>query len=345
MAHNLLIRKVNISNYTTKEIDQMSQNEINKLAKLFTMKGNNRENIKNILYYLHKLDEENITLLSDIKNVILQNLDELEINEINFETLKFNDVIKLLKTHRNKALIRKSLYNYIEKIVLYNVLNIEFEKFDDLEYIELISKRLPKNITLKIINNNKKRLLKNHSIEDINNLIELIDFMNFVNLQTKSSSLDIRSNMSKLLDFLIDLIEIKEIGLAKPVFDIATKYKFIVTIANNHYSFIEYWLLVTSSNQHQNFFVLNTLLNFIGEDNFVSHFNNIVVSLYTSSVKRILYMLIMLGEYKLLTKILDILIIKNYEGSKLINMMLPQLNDAIKSKNNNRLMEYINLIY
>ena len=57
IAHNLFINKVDIPNYTIYEIDNMSQDEINELAKLLTMKGRNRENIKNILRYLHKLDE------------------------------------------------------------------------------------------------------------------------------------------------------------------------------------------------------------------------------------------------------------------------------------------------
>jgi len=58
IAHNLLIRKVEIPNYTFSQINNMSQIEIDELAKLLTMKGNNRDNIKNILKYLHKLYDE-----------------------------------------------------------------------------------------------------------------------------------------------------------------------------------------------------------------------------------------------------------------------------------------------
>ena len=43
IAYNLLIRKINIPNYTVYEIDNMSQIEIDKLSKLLTMKSNNVE--------------------------------------------------------------------------------------------------------------------------------------------------------------------------------------------------------------------------------------------------------------------------------------------------------------
>ena len=78
IAHNLLLNQVNIPNYTINEIDNMSQNEINKLAKLLTMKGNNPDNIKNILRYLHKLDDENIILLPEINDLILNTLYDIE---------------------------------------------------------------------------------------------------------------------------------------------------------------------------------------------------------------------------------------------------------------------------
>ena len=118
ISHNLLIRNINIRNYTTNEIDNMSQNEINNLSKLLTMKGNNRENIKNILNYLYKLD--NISLLPEINNIILKILDEIEINDINFEILDPYDIITLLKVHRNKSIIRKEIYNNMKNILFYN---------------------------------------------------------------------------------------------------------------------------------------------------------------------------------------------------------------------------------
>src|SRR5436190_13122680 len=114
MAYNLLVKKINIPNYNINEIDKMSQIQINELAKLLKMQGNNRENILNILRYLHKLND--VILDIDINNTILHTLNELEIQDINFEYLTLNDVINLIKTHRNKSLIRKLIYNNIEKI-------------------------------------------------------------------------------------------------------------------------------------------------------------------------------------------------------------------------------------
>lgn len=65
MARNLLINKIDIPYYNISDINNMSQDKINELAKLLKMNGNNVDNIKNILRYLHKLNEimedENLT--------------------------------------------------------------------------------------------------------------------------------------------------------------------------------------------------------------------------------------------------------------------------------------------
>ena len=92
MAHNLLINKVNIASYTVGEIDNMSQKEIDRLAKLLTMKGNNRQNIKNILKFLNKLyySKSNISVEDDI---LKNKLNELQINNIDSGVIKKNDVL------------------------------------------------------------------------------------------------------------------------------------------------------------------------------------------------------------------------------------------------------------
>ena len=64
IAHNLLKGKINVPNYTTLKIDKMSSFEINNLSKLLSMKGNDRGNIKNILKFLHKLDD--VVLFKDV---------------------------------------------------------------------------------------------------------------------------------------------------------------------------------------------------------------------------------------------------------------------------------------
>ena len=74
IAHNLLSSKIDIPHYTTRKINKMSSFDIDKLAKLLTMEGNNRENINNILRYLHKLDKLDILLPGNIpRDVIFDN--------------------------------------------------------------------------------------------------------------------------------------------------------------------------------------------------------------------------------------------------------------------------------
>ena len=55
IAHNLLVTKTKIPNYTEEEILRLPQKELNSLAELLTMRTNNRYNIINILYYMGKL--------------------------------------------------------------------------------------------------------------------------------------------------------------------------------------------------------------------------------------------------------------------------------------------------
>jgi len=73
IAHNLLKRKIDIAHYTTRKINKMSQSQIDGLAVLLTMQGNNRENIKNILRYLHKLDKLDILLPDNIPRDVIFN--------------------------------------------------------------------------------------------------------------------------------------------------------------------------------------------------------------------------------------------------------------------------------
>jgi len=120
IAHNLLINNIDIPYYSIDDIDNMHQNDINKLAKLLTMNGNDRSNIKNILRYLNKLYDEQQFLLPDIKEYILDKLNKLEMQEIDFTKLKYEDVIYLLLKHRNKKEIRKFIYINLENIIIYN---------------------------------------------------------------------------------------------------------------------------------------------------------------------------------------------------------------------------------
>jgi len=186
IAHNLSINKINIPHFTNDEIDNMTQNEINKLAKLLTMKGNNRENIKNILRFLHKLDEDNITLLPELNDIILNRLYDLEKidKDINFiiKTGSSQDILNLLKKHHNKRIIRELI----------------------LENIALISE----NINLDVMNKNKRDYESIHkprqergeeSDEDEDDRYFFDEFY--------------------LAEFIAALLELNEIGLAKKYYE------------------------------------------------------------------------------------------------------------------------------
>jgi hypothetical protein len=224
IAHNLIVNNVNIPSYTIQEIDNMSQIEINQLAKLLTMKGNNRENIKNILRYLHKLDD--ISLLPEINDIILQKLRQLEVQDINFNAMKFEDIIDLLSTNDNKALIRKLIYDNMERIIFYNVLGINTKDFNTIAHIRKIvtpyqshqRSRYSKSIMLGLIKMNEEEILKNNTIKELNNFINILN----------ESQLDlVYINMSRLATFIINLLESDEFALAKKAFDIAANYDFI----------------------------------------------------------------------------------------------------------------------
>ena len=84
-AYNLFINNVNIPSYSIYEIDNMTSTEINSLAKKLTMKGNDRDNIKNILRYLNKLNEYNDESIYD--TMLPEIIRRIALN------LKYNDII------------------------------------------------------------------------------------------------------------------------------------------------------------------------------------------------------------------------------------------------------------
>lgn len=346
MAHNLLICKVNIPNYTTSQINKMSQNEINNLAKLLKMNGNNIENIKNILRYLHKLDNKNVLILPEIDDIILQNLIRLEGEDLNFDTLKINDVINLLKTHRNKALIRKLVYNNLEKILFYNFLIIDTEKFDDLWYFRDLSYDLPKSVVLKLLEFNEKRLIKDYSIEERNKLLDDLDeseieVMNGVMIGVMN--VELYRGIEDVSKFLINLIEINETFLAKKVFDIANKYGFRGQLALDYYTFNQYLIHISAFQKDD---IFNVLLNFMGEKDFFNYFEKVIIrTSNTPYIKLLLDKFVKLQKYELFMEIIDLLISKDYKGSKgVLNMMFPRLQKAIESNNNNLFLKYLNIV-
>ena len=341
MAHNLLIHNVNIPNYTIYEIDNMSQNEINHLSKLLKMKSNNIDNVKNILFYLHKLDDK--ILLPEINEIILLNLTNLEINEIESGALDLNYVINLLKTHHNKALIRKALYDNMEKIIFYNFLDVDYNKLDDLLYIDSLRYNLPKSITLKLVKNNENRLLKNNTPEEINIILDLLRQNDY------SEGVNIGEDIKTFTNFLIDLIKIDEIGLAKQVFDIATKYEFTGLITHNKYSLNKYLVQELIYHPENDIKTLNTLLGFIGETQFIINLGDVfrytTLRLKPNYVKELLNKLVLLEKYNLVEIVVNRLATFNYEGGgDVYRLLLPLLKKAIELKNYDLVTKYLKIV-
>ena len=341
MAHNLLLRNINIPNYTTSQINNLSQSEINRLAKLLKMNGSNIENIKHILRYLHKLDNKNKILLPipELNDIIFSTLNDLESKDINFDTLTPDATLKLLKTHNNKALIRKLIYNNMEKIIFYNYLiGIGHPNLDKLPSFEDLTYQLPKSIVLKLFRINEKSLLKNYKIE------ELDEFLNFLEeLPRGVMNMDLHRNIEQLSNFLVSFLEIKEVSLARRIFDIANEYRFRGQIAHNGYSFNQYLVLISVNQSNE---VFNKLLEFIGEKDFLSDAN--ILFIYGSNtlpIKKFLSLVIQSEKYELFITIITLLTIRgNKVTSEVIKVILPSLQKTIDMNNKDVIVKYLDLI-
>jgi len=276
MAYNLLQNNVKIPIYSIYDIDNMPQEEINDLAKLLKMKRNNRENIKNILRYLHKLDEK-IIINPDISSLIFPMLNQLEIKELQnlaLAELRYNNVINLLKTHRNKKLIRSFIYSNLGKIIFYNIYNINFNDFKDFDpahadefmydllgYADIHNK----DILIEIIIDNKEKLKKNYDNNEMHRLIE-----NFRETPADMEEVYIgKYEIYDLIDFTFGLLDINEKALAKKVFDLANE----LHLFGRSYSYdIE---LIDYKMNDKN---LITIIEWMGDDEFLKSFGELLDS-------------------------------------------------------------------
>jgi len=224
MAYNLLQNNVKIPMYTIYDIDNMPQEEINQLSKLLKMKRNNRENIKNILRFLHKLDEK-IIIDPDISSNIFSMLNELELQDLqnlHLAELRYNDIINLLKTNRNKKLTRDFISNNLDRIIIYNVFHIELDDPNDLitedDILDSYLNIYNKDIFIKIMLDNKDKLIKLIGDKKLNNLIKQIkENDNYEEVHIS------KSEMYDLIDFTFGLLDINEKALAKEVFDLVNE--------------------------------------------------------------------------------------------------------------------------
>jgi len=339
IAHNLLINKVKISNYKVTNIDNMTQYEINKLAKLLTMKGNNIGNIKNILRYLHKLNE--VELITDIKEIILLKLEELEINELNFDNMTEFVIFKLLENHRNKSLIRKLIYNHMEKIIFNRFLPINVGRLNDLTYYIELSDKLPKSIIFKLLNHNQEKIVENYGIGDIDDVKNYLE-----NSHYDKTSVDIGGHMIRLSSFFVNLVKIDEMGLAKKILDISNDYNIGATIDRHYYHSLEEYLIERISGYEIETNVFNKFLDLIGEHNYIKQLEQRYIHNDTkvSFLKLLFNKLVSSKKYHLLINILELLIERNHRYYKIIDKMLPYLTNAIQSNDTELIARYKSIL-
>ena len=336
IAHNLLINNINIPYYTSIEIDDMNQNEINDLAKLLTMKRNNRENIKNILRYLHKL---NLFALPELNDIIFSNLTRLELDDINISKLKYKDVIKLLKTHRNKTAIRKIIYDNLEKIIVYNSIYIDFDEFDDIsEELDYFLDKVTiynKNIMREIMIDNMHKLKKIYNDKLIKNILQKINN----NDNNHDGEVYIgKSEMYDLVRFTFDLINENEKILAKKVFDIANDLHYFGRSYSYNYDLVDFSLLKESQ-------VLKTIIDFMGEDEFIENYLIIDDDFRNEHQYDFFKELVVLKKYDLLVKIIEMYIKQNYKSrGKMIVKTLQIIKRGIKSNDDELVLKYLQYV-
>ena len=105
MAHNLIIKKIKIPEYTINDLMNLSIDDRNKLAKNLGMRSNNIDNIVNILNYLHKIilvvgelkisNNKNIYDIfpEDIWTKLLLDLNCRDIDEISQQSNQLKEII------------------------------------------------------------------------------------------------------------------------------------------------------------------------------------------------------------------------------------------------------------
>lgn len=266
-------------------------------------------------------------LLPEIKNIILDILNQLEAKDIDIKILGFDDTILLLKTHRNKKMIRKIIYDNIEKIINYYVLEIDTDELCNLDYISNL--HINTNLMLEIINDNEKEILKNYSIEEKDNHINSIKSSNndFYNIAIG------KSYMNDLIFFIYNLIVNNEIVLAKKAFDISKRNNYIAKHNDFEYHILESLLDNTDIN------FLKVIIDFIGEDIFISTFEDIIsIEGFNSDYLKLFNNLLNLEKYELLKELVNSLK-SNYKVFK--SNILHNLNEAIYLKDNDVIMNYV----
>ena len=290
---------------------------------------------------MNKLDKE--FLINDINDVILENLNQIELQNLNIYHLSFDDIIRLLKTHRNKKAIRLFVYNNLEKIIAYHQIKIKTEDPYSVEYVldNILdtSNIYEKNVMIKVIKDNRLTFIEHHSDEEINFYIKEIEKINSV----EEIRLEEYPEINDLVNFILNLITADEIGLAKQTFNIVHKFKY----RGRNYSF-NHELINNLINQNYIDHLI-VIMDFIEEKEFIMIINETIREQSLEYIREFLINLIRLQKYDILINILELYAVKllyNYEGtaSMKITNVLEKMKDAIKSENYNLIFHFMDSI-
>jgi hypothetical protein len=191
---------------------------------------------------------------------------------------------------------------------------------------------------VKILTDNRKKLIERYDNEEK----DIYKSINFTLSKENISKADLfELNMAILIHFLVKLIEINEIELVNTAIDSINKYKFPRGFSFNYY-LAEKIIYGTDDIN-----IITTLINIIGENNFMKEFELIIKHdlLHKSKINVFLNNLVMLERYDLLIKSLQILIDRDYTGNgKVINKILQGIKKAIRLKNDDLIIRYNNII-
>ena len=322
VAYNLIFNKVNIPYYADEQIDNMNQSQINQLSKLLTMKSNNINTIKNVLRFLHKLEE--LKLLPEINQLILGTYGELESKEINVDKLTYKNVISLLISHRNKSLVRKLIYDNMERIIINNITGIVIH--DEAIELEMFPLTDNKNFDIKVLNLYKNNLLEFYSKDQINKYIQDLNDQD----DPKVELIEVGGDemwIQESVDFLYDLINIDEISLFREAYEIMKNNRFGYDGHN-----IDFWLIFSFKDADS----LVNILDFIGERTFIENFQAVINRFLSGNYvppypiyRDFFIKLIEYNEYDLLIELADYLI-------DTIN--LDEFHNVIKSRDDKKIM-------
>jgi hypothetical protein len=139
------------------------------------------------------------------------------------------------------------------------------------------------------------------------------------------------------------LIKLNEIRLAKKVFDIANKLHYY----GRSYSYSYNYKLVDRSIIKEAK-VLEQVINFMGEDEFIKNYSMILLDGFLSDgseTNKFLDNLVKLKKYDLLIKIIQIYIDQDYKyKGKMLYKILQNIKKAILDKNDDLILKYVKYV-